>query len=570
MFKNINKHKKFISIFLTAFLLIYAIPINQLSYANQDELLLNDVGVDLYITSRISDDGNIYLTNNNAKDSKSATAVISGTVASSLISLAVKAGVVFLSAGAIDEFLYRVCNITDSNTIFSQITDAISNSVDGVVNFSRSLLDSIQGLIFNATLSKSVRFYQSGDMKIPLLPYGFPLKNSTIVQLANMGVSGVSATVGLDETVNKQFDILGHIYQVELVPGGSVNSPSLKFYVDKQNPTSGAWVTAVSDYIYTYDTGFAYPFLYQKTSGGRFYIGGVMLYKKSPGSSYTQGLYVKSNVGNYSELDLTGVSIDTQIGSAWSDGAILGDDGTEEGDVAIKIPSNMGDLVNQGSDSVTSSPSYPTWKPGDVIVLPGVDNPSVDIEKPATPPSTDTDTPATSWEWLKELLNTMLTAIQTIANWVTSFWDTFTEAISSAITGSWEWLKDLIQSILDWLNSFWDSLLEFLTNILVPSESYWVDSFEEVETALTSKIPNIDISILEDMASGEVVFEDIYATFFGQRCLVVRASLINNVIGWARPILQGVIALFLLLYNYNQVYHLLRSHNLVSAGRGEE
>ena len=60
-------------------------------------------------------------------------------------------------------------------------------------------------------------------------------------------------------------------------------------------------------------------------------------------------------------------------------------------------------------------------------------------------------------------------------------------------------------------------------------------------------------------------FKDIYAEFFGVRCLVVRGSLINNVIGWAKPIIQGLIALFLLLYNYNQIYFLIRGTSLLGA-----
>lgn len=116
-----------------------------------------------------------------------------------------------------------------------------------------------------------------------------------------------------------------------------------------------------------------------------------------------------------------------------------------------------------------------------------------------------------------------------------------------------------------WLNNFWDMLWDFLKKILVPEDSYWIDKFNEMKEKLEEKVPGIDVSKLEELAVGENAFKDIYANFFGQECLVVRASLINRVISWARPIIQGALSILLLIYNYNQLYKLIRGGHMTNA-----
>lgn len=223
--------------------------------------------------------------------------------------------------------------------------------------------------------------------------------------------------------------------------------------------------------------------------------------------------------------------------------------------------------------------TFPTLKPGQSVTIPGVKpgdaiyNPGVDtLFPPITYPNGNTITRPGD--------------ITSNPSLDTDFGDIYNPGIDvpdvdnpgidvpNANTGLIQKIIELIQKILDWLSSFWDKLVEVLTGLLtslfVPSDDYWVNNFNTIEGALKDKIPGLDLEPIKELANKENVFEDIYATIFGKRCLIVRASLINEVIGWARPILQGVIALFLLLYNYNQIYHLLRSHNIVDSGRSDE
>lgn len=171
--------------------------------------------------------------------------------------------------------------------------------------------------------------------------------------------------------------------------------------------------------------------------------------------------------------------------------------------------------------------------PGDDILnpdIPDVDNPDIDV--PDVPDVDVPGTPSISWDWLKTLLGSILA---------------------------------LIQKIIDWLDNFWVNLWEFLKSLLIPGDTYFVDVFNDITIALKEKIPGIDITKLEELAVGDLAFKDIYANFFGVECLVVRGSVINRVISWARPIIQGLIALFLLLYNYNQIYFLIRGSSLLGA-----
>ena len=246
----------------------------------------------------------------------------------------------------------------------------------------------------------------------------------------------------------------------------------------------------------------------------------------------------------------------------------------------------MGQLVGQPSESVSDNPTYDTWKPGKDVTIPGVDTPSVGIT-PETPSDTDapsdTDTPSDTpgeeeeeegsglWDWLKNLIQAILGILQNIWNWITSFWDTFTTILGSVLSSvlssifDFSWLSNLINTIIEWLSSFWETLLDFITGLFVPSDSYWTDKVTELTGEIKNKYPHINIGKLEELAVGEKVFEDIYGTFFGQKCLIVRASIINNIIGWARPILQGLICIFLLIFNYNQLYKMLRNGSLSNA-----
>ena len=521
------------------FLLVFTVIFNtSFVYADTTEnISLNDIPEDQskmieeYISDYSSEDGNIYFSDYGRVVPRSGTAVaIGGAVASSILALATKAGISFLSTNAMDEFLYRFTGIPSAQSLLPSISNSIKNSINGVVSFSRSLLDTISGVFFDVVSAKDISFYKTGDMTIPVWSSSVKWNESNWVNVSRLVTGGISVNDDFGASAQKEFDVLGHKYRIKL----SSDSSSYEYIsasVQRWDSSTQKWTTSASQYIYAGDTAYAFPVLKQYSS--YYYIGVIFVYKSGINSVYrkAEGAY-STSVGRYNELDLLGESLEAVVGEGWSDGVINDDKGSSG--VSIKIPSNAGQLVGTPSSGVTSAPSYDTWSPGVTVVIPGVDNPKVDIttdtptDKPTDKPSTDS---VISWDWLKNLLDL---------------------------------IKGLIQTIVDWLTNFWDNLLEFIKSIFVPSEGYFIDVFNDILSSIKEKIPGVDVSKLEQLAVGEQEFEDIYATFFGVKCLVIKGSIINRVVSWGRPIIQGIIALFLLLYNYNQIYFLFRGSRLSS------
>lgn len=155
-------------------------------------------------------------------------------------------------------------------------------------------------------------------------------------------------------------------------------------------------------------------------------------------------------------------------------------------------------------------------------------------------------------------------SILDILEWLNSFFDTLAKTLLDILSSLLNPLG-VIELIYEWLLNFFDTLLEFLTYVFVPSENYFVDTFNDIKERLSQKLPNVDITKLEELGTGTKQFEDMYGTIFGQRVLLVKTSIVHKIISIAQPIIQGVISLGLIVYNYNQIYFLIRGQKLSSA-----
>lgn len=502
-----------------------------------DEMTLSDQQINTYIASNVSEDGNIYF-DENGKVTKSATGTaVAGSVASAIISLAVKSGIVFASAKGMDEFLHRFLNVPESESIISALGDIAKNAVDGIWNVSRSLLNSIGSIYYNLHTVKDISTVEYDGVTMPLFP-NMKLTDNVMLNSANLTKGGIVVSES-SLTNSMSFSIGANTYRIDLnMDSGYSTYTTAKLYLN-----NGSSPIATADISYQVMV-YAYPYLF--TSYGQQYIGVCIIFKDDYNSSWasycdwaTYSGHVVDNAG------YTAVSPETSIGSAWSSGTIVGDDSTTSSDLTFKSPSNLGQLINQDSTSISLNPSYDVWTPGTSVSLPEVSDPKVEITTPSVesppaeenPPEEDGEEDSGSlWDWLKALLQKIL---------------------------------DLISSIVDWLTSFWDKLLEMLTNFIsslfLVEDSYWSDNIGEITEDIKSKYPSVDVGALESLAVGEKKFVDIKASFFGVEGVVVRGSVVNNVISWARPIIQGAIAIFLLLFNYNQLYKIIRGGNVVSA-----
>ena len=558
---------------------------NTISFGNEK----NISNIEYHISKNVDSNGILYVDENGVSNQRSATAIaIGGSVASSILALATKAGITFLSTQGMDEFLYRFLALDTSAEIVGAISDCIKNSVGGVINFSRSLLDTIKAQYDKVVTFKDIQYLNIGNANIPILSESLSTGDylGKLINTTSGGVYFVTSNE-VGNSGSKEYNIMGNPVKIKYqVEERNSTSSSSKIYIYYQK--DGVWTSALgSDSLgdkYMYQSSASanvYALPYITIKGSSYYLSLVHHYTRfetwgTETSTYRSITSVKLNNISYVEK-----SIDTTLGDAWS-GSIGGD----SENISVKIPSNMGQLVGQPSESVSDNPTYDTWKPGKDVTIPGVDTPSVGIT-PETPSDTDapsdTDTPSDTpgeeeeeegsglWDWLKNLIQAILGILQNIWNWITSFWDTFTTILGSVLSSvlssifDFSWLSNLINTIIEWLSSFWETLLDFITGLFVPSDSYWTDKVTELTGEIKNKYPHINIGKLEELAVGEKVFEDIYGTFFGQKCLIVRASIINNIIGWARPILQGLICIFLLIFNYNQLYKMLRNGSLSNA-----
>lgn len=495
--------------------------------------------------------------------SRSGTVAVSGAVISAVLTLAVKAGLEFATTNSMSEFVSRFFMLDGISSIVDAIGGAIKGSVGGTINFSRSLLDSISSK-FSEVMNKDVvtSVYIDGR-KFPVLD----VKDSGRGTVSSSQARYLFESSVLPKIKFDCFDVTSSSYSTYdssiYIPGSSYNgdfsiraklnrfsSPYNDFVQFLLKSSSGSYSTPGSDISIEFprdtfvngNVGYSIPFLYS-LDNGNYYVGFVVaIYSSATGQMVDVG--GKVTIAYVRNTTINATSVLPTIGSAWSGGSISS--GSDS--VSVNIPKDTNTLLNKVPSDI-DSPTYELWTPGVTIIPPSIDTgtevPPVDdvlppIDDSLDVPDTDlpgsgTDTPSIpslNLDWLKELIQSII---------------------------------DLIKSIIDWLSNFWTHLWEFLKSLLVPGETYFVDEFGKVTEKMKEKIPSIDITKLEDLAVGEFKFKDIYANFFGIECLVVRGSLINNVIGWSRPIIQGLIALFLLLYNYNQIYVLIRGTSLLGA-----
>lgn len=487
-----------------------------------------------------ADDSFDVMNKSYAVQTASGTVAIGGAVASAVLALATKVGVEFATGSEMDKFVRDMISDVNGIDVLNSIADAITVAGAGIIGLPASVVSTFCNYINQKNL---------GDTSITYLSFTDDegVKHSIPIMPPSFDSSSRYGTKGW-ALFRKACDLADNSTSVVFRDNGIATNATFRF----PNITLG-FKNRGSDILFA-----------SGSSGATFEGGGMSGYTRDWSSGYSRvkcfilGVPTSSNLSTCDfEIELgyvfynpmTGVQygsagvVSLPYGRYWkrdvSSGASVPNSPSvpdnlvsNPGKSSIAIPTNPNDLIGKTPSDITTTPDYDVWNPGSVVVPPISDNPSVsytpDLSVPGTP---DIDSPSgsISWDWLKNLIQSII---------------------------------DLIKSILNWLDNFWVNLLEFLKSLLIPDETYFVDEFGKITEKIEEKVPSIDIKKLEDLAVGDFKFKDIYANFFGVECLVVRSSVINNVIGWSRSIIQGLVALFLLLYNYNQIYFLIRGSSL--------
>lgn len=527
---------KFKIVILTCFCILINSTLGYCEEVVDEKVIAN------HVSEIVSDDGNIYF-DEYGRVTRSATGVaIAGSVASTILSLAVKAGIVFGTVKGMDEFLHRFLNVPESESVIKAIGEKALSSVGGLIELGRDLLNSIGDVFNKLHVTKNYKTISLAGINFPFSEYG-NLSSDLTYKLYVLSSGGlyVSPT---NPNAEKSFTVEGVTYRMTLKSYKSALG-DYNLYGEMYKGSTRIGKVSIS----TQGIGYMFPYLYGSKTNPYIAVG--MVYKAEANERWRHATFYDTDTNIFPQTTQhIQYGVDTQIGSAWSDGAIKGDDGTTNSNVSIKVPTDLGVLVgDKGSDSVSSSPTYDYWIPGKPVTYPSTDDvttspprvdivvPDVEVDSPGDtedPPIEDDSGDSSLWDWLKKLIQKII---------------------------------DLITSIWNWLTTFWEKLLEFLLSLIQQlffvDETYWSDKVTDLSTELEGKYPVPNIDKIKDIAVGEKQFKDIKATFFGVEGVVVRASVVNRVISWARPILQGFIALFLLLYNYSQLYKIIRGGSLV-------
>lgn len=140
----------------------------------------------------------------------------------------------------------------------------------------------------------------------------------------------------------------------------------------------------------------------------------------------------------------------------------------------------------------------------------------------------------------------------------------------------WEWLKsilDVLKGILSAILSLPLKLLELLKALLlalfIPSEGFWSDNMNNLKSLLWGDTIDNLTGELEGLgnASGGT-FKDVIVSLMGVKDLVViDADSVNSVLDYIHKWVRGVFYPFLLIYNINMLYKLIRGTSLVEMTR---
>lgn len=140
----------------------------------------------------------------------------------------------------------------------------------------------------------------------------------------------------------------------------------------------------------------------------------------------------------------------------------------------------------------------------------------------------------------------------------------------------WTWLKNLLKSILDLLKSILNLITDFLKALLlglkdlllslfVPSDTYFQKEFTDLKFNFGNKL-NIDsYTRLFNSDYSESAIKDITINIFGQNVTIVKFSMYEHFRDIINKLIYAFMFFLLAIYNYSQVYKLIRGSDYVSA-----
>lgn len=153
---------------------------------------------------------------------------------------------------------------------------------------------------------------------------------------------------------------------------------------------------------------------------------------------------------------------------------------------------------------------------------------------------------------------------------------TDTDTDTGTGTGVWDWLKALLDAILDaikaigtFLSGLVDALISALLSLLeflfVPSDTFIADKVMQLKSNFGSKLPYEQYTSIFNSNYDEEGIRDLMINWKGQQIVIVRFTLYNRFREVANFLIYAFMFFLLAIYNYSQIYKLIRGSNYVSA-----
>lgn len=161
------------------------------------------------------------------------------------------------------------------------------------------------------------------------------------------------------------------------------------------------------------------------------------------------------------------------------------------------------------------------------------------------------------WELLKFGFDNIVKVIQNLFEFVINIpsliWNLFKTVLDGIVSG--------ISNIVDFFGKFFEVLLKFIKDIFVPSDDYFKSNFNELNSALSSKV-GVDIGVLEGLASSSRELKSsplspISFNLFGTS-LSLDFTFIDRVRNITLALGNGLAVIFLCWYHVKKVIWLIR------------
>lgn len=147
--------------------------------------------------------------------------------------------------------------------------------------------------------------------------------------------------------------------------------------------------------------------------------------------------------------------------------------------------------------------------------------------------------------------------------------DTSTKDETGVLGSILEWIKSLLLSLFKFLEGLLQKLIELLRDLLVslfvPSDAFVQEKVDTLKNQLEPKLPYAQYIKLFDSSYEGNELKDIIINIYGQDVVIVKVTLFEHFRDLFNTGVYAVMFFLLAVYNYNNIYKLVRGTDYVSA-----